>query len=109
MSVRTLVHCLMSTSLVLSFNCVAFAASAPPDVSRASEMAASSKSIPDGELKVRMDVRKTLPGLPLLAEAYYADTCYTFAGPTCPMLVLVPEGAPCTCIFPAGRLSGQAW
>lgn len=49
------------------------------DVNRASEIHAASKSFPTGDL-TSFNLRSTLPGLPQLAEAYYADTCYTLAG-----------------------------
>jgi len=37
-----------------------------------------------------------LPG----AEFWPAATCYTYAGPTCPMVVAVPPGSTCTCYIP---------
>jgi hypothetical protein len=37
----------------------------------------------------------------LLAHQGWATTCYTFAGPSCPLMVLLPPGAPCAC-YPGG-------
>lgn len=48
--------------------------------------------------------------MPELAQLYPAAApfCYTFAGPVCPMRVVVAVGAPCTCFFPNGALPGLA-
>ncbi len=44
-----------------------------------------------------------------LAQYWFpASYCQTYAGPTCPMVVAVPAGAPCTCYFPDGALRGVA-
>jgi hypothetical protein len=36
----------------------------------------------------------------LLAYQGWATTCYTYAGPACPMAVALPPGAACTCYIP---------
>jgi len=50
-----------------------------------------------------------LPANRLTAQVQYATTCYTYAGPTCPMTVLVPSGSPCTCYYPTYWLNGVAY
>jgi hypothetical protein len=49
------------------------------------------------------------PKLTELAQFWIPATyCQTFAGPTCPMLVAVPIGAPCTCFGNGVALPGVA-
>lgn len=36
----------------------------------------------------------------VLAHQGWATTCYTYAGPACPMAVALPPGAACTCYIP---------
>jgi hypothetical protein len=56
----------------------------------------------------KTDGKAGLPSVRLAAQAQYATTCYTFAGPTCPMTVLVPPGSACTCYYPTYWLNGVA-
>ena len=46
-----------------------------------------------------------------LAQMYWpvATVCYTYAGPTCGMVVAVPQGSACTCYYNNGWLAGTAW
>lgn len=45
---------------------------------------------------------------PLFAQLVWASSCYTFAGPVCPLLNLTPVGAACYCTSPIGPLPGIA-
>lgn len=109
MFARTITSFFFATTLALSLHSGASGASLKaPNSTAASEIPSSLQ--PLSKLEQRsLSFKETLPGLPEVARAQYADTCYTFAGPTCPMRVLVPEGAPCTCYFSGGALAGQAW
>ena len=44
----------------------------------------------------------------LHAQIIYASSCATFAGPVCPLRVLLPVGAPCACYYPNATLPGVA-
>jgi len=43
-----------------------------------------------------------------VAQSYYATICQTYVGPWCPLAVVLPVGAACTCYFPGGALAGVA-
>jgi hypothetical protein len=51
------------------------------------------------------------PQLTELAQIYgpVATTCYTFAGPTCPMVVALPPGSSCACYYNGSTLAGIAY
>jgi hypothetical protein len=108
MRARTLTSMLLSTALVLSVNGIASAAPGPSDTNRASNLPESSQRSLIHNYN-SLSFKTTIPGVSEVAEVYYADTCYTFAGPTCRMRDLVWEGAPCRCYFTDGWLAGQAW
>ncbi len=44
----------------------------------------------------------------LMAQMIPASSCVTYAGPVCPLKVLLPVGAQCACYYPDGWLSGIA-
>ena len=44
----------------------------------------------------------------LMAQMIPASSCVTYAGPVCPLRVLLPVGAQCACYYPDGWLSGIA-
>src|ERR1022692_2606948 len=55
------------------------------------------------------EAKASLPANRLTAQVPIATTCYTFAGPTCPMVIAVPVGSFCTCNYPGGALAGRAY
>jgi hypothetical protein len=87
MSIRTITPLLVAAALALSVS-IASAASFPIEPPIAAAIPWSSQRALSLALEPPA-FQTTLPGLPNVVQLYYATTCYTFAGPICPMRVLV--------------------